>query len=272
MKKFICLCLAIVCVVACLGCETANPARSEQQNRDVIYQVSLLQGLTLGDYYGSITVAELKQHGDIGIGTFDALNGELIMVDGVVYRAAGDGSVEVVSDEETIPFSNVTFMDADLTRSLNGGMEYDTLLAELDRLIAENGKNRFYMIRIDGDFGQVNVRSEYAQKEPYKPLVEVLQHDQTFFDYTDIEGTVVGLYCPPYLSDLNAVGWHFHFISKDRTKGGHVLGLTIDQATLTWDHTDAFQMLLPQNEMFAGFDLTVDQSDDIEEIEKDVRQ
>ena len=77
-------------------------------NSEVINQVSLLQGLTFGDYTGSVTVAELKKMGDIGIGTFDKLNGELIMLDGVVYRAAGDGSVEVVSDEETVPFADVT--------------------------------------------------------------------------------------------------------------------------------------------------------------------
>ena len=79
-----------------------------EQNKDVLYQVSLLQGLTNGDYYGSVPVTELKQHGDTGIGTFNKLNGELIMLDGGVYRAAGDGSVEAVSDEETIPFSIVT--------------------------------------------------------------------------------------------------------------------------------------------------------------------
>lgn len=58
-----------------------------------------------------------------------------------------------------------------------------------------------------------------------------------------------------------------HFISGDKTKGGHVLGLQIADAALTWDDIDAFQLRLPQNKMFAGFDLTVDQSRDIEKIE-----
>ena len=117
-------------------------------------------------------------------------------------------------------------------------------------------------------FRKVHVRSVRAQKEPYKRLAEVLERDQTFFDYENIEGTMVGLYCPPYMAALNAVGWHLHFISKDRTKGGHVLGVHIADAVLTWDDIDAFQVRLPQNKMFAGFDLTVDQSEDIEKIEK----
>lgn len=267
MKKVLCLILIIAFAFAVAGCANEETVKTQDLERDVIYQVSLLQGLTLGDYYGSVTVEDLKKHGDIGIGTFDALNGELIMLDGVVYRAAGDGSVEVVDDKETIPFSNVTFMDADETKTFKNALNYAGVIAELNKMVEEKGKNRFYMIRLDGSFNEMNVRSEYAQEEPYEPLVDVLKKDQTFFDYTNIKGTIVGLYCPPYMSDLNAVGWHLHFISEDRSKGGHVLGFEISEATLKWDDTDGFQMILPQNEMFKGFDLTVDQSDDIKEVE-----
>lgn len=239
-----------------------------KQNRDVIYQVSLLQGLTQGDYSGSITTGELKQHGDIGIGTFDGLNGELIMLDGEIYRAAGDGSVSVVPDHVTSPFSVVTYMDADETKTLKEIPNCDALYRELDQIVEKRGKNRFYMIRIDGAFREVNVRSVYAQEGPYRRMAEVMEADQTFFDYENIEGTLVGLYCPPYMASLNAVGWHLHFISMDKTKGGHVLGLNIVEATLIWDDTDGFQMRLPQSEMFSGFDLAADQSEDIEKIEK----
>ena len=242
--------------------------KKDFKNRNVLYQVSLLQGLALGDYCGSVTVAELKQHGDTGIGTFNRLNGELIMLDGVIYRAAGDGSVEVVSDEETIPFSVVTFLDADASKSIRDIPDFDTLGNELDKMVRERGINRFYMIRIDGIFREMNVRSVYAQEPPYKRLAEVLERDQTFFDYEDIEGTMVGLYCPPYMGALNAVGWHLHFISKDKTKGGHVLGVHIGNAILTWDDIDGFQVKLPRSERFSSFDLTVDQSKDIEKIEK----
>ena len=245
----------------------SNHSNTSAQNRDVIYQVSLLQGLMNGDYSGSITVAELKQHGDTGIGTFDGLNGELIMLDGETYRAAGDGSVEAVSDNTTVPFAVVTFMDADETKVLKEIPSCDALYRKLNQMAESRGKNHFYMIRIDGMFREINVRSVYAQSRPYRRLTEVMEHDQTFFDYENIEGTIVGLYCPPYMSYLNAVGWHMHFISKDQTKGGHVLGVNIADAVLTWDDTDGFQMQLPQNETFSGYDLTADQSKDIEKVE-----
>ena len=241
---------------------------SMEADRESIFQVSLLQGLTFGDYHGSISASELKKRGDTGIGTFDGLNGELIMVDGSIYRAAGDGTVEEVEDTETIPFSNVTFIDKDETQDISDVADFESLTSILNDKVKELGSNKFYMIRIDGDFNMVNARSEYAQKEPYEPLADVLEHDQTFFDYENVKGTVVGLYCPPYMSELNATGWHLHFVSDDRTKGGHVLGLDIANATITWDYTDGFQMKLPDNDSFANFDLTIDQSEDIEKVEK----
>jgi len=260
--------LAVVMAAALLmGLSACTPAESSKADRETVYQVSLLQGLTFGDYHGSVSVADLKKQGDIGIGTFDALNGELIMLDGVVYRAAHDGSIEEVADNETIPFSNVTFFDADESLELASVANVDALKAELDKKVAELGANRFYMVRIDGTFTQMNVRSELPQTEPYKPLATVLETDQTFFDYTDIKGTVVGLYCPEYMSDLNAVGWHFHFVSDDRKAGGHVLDLSGDALKVGIDSTDGFTMALPNNEMFSSFDLTVDQSDDIKRVE-----
>ena len=258
----------LLCAVSVLsGSFLISCASTPKTERETLFQVSLLQGLTFGDYYGSLTAAELKRNGDIGLGTFDKLDGEMIVLDGVVYKAKADGSVDVVSDSEKIPFSNVTFFDADEKISIKGISDIAELKKLLNQKTAEKGQNRFYVVRIDGKFTEMNVRSEYPQKEPYKPLAKVLETDQTFFDYNNIEGTVVGLYCPPYMSSLNAVGWHLHFISSDRKKGGHVLGLNIDSASLAIDYTDGFKMILPDNKMFSGFDLTIDQSEDIKKVE-----
>ncbi len=267
-KRMYSIIMAVVLVLM-MGCFQVSAEETESEHeRESVFQVSLLQSLTFGDYYGSMTAGELKQNGDTGIGTFNALNGELVMVDGTIYRAAGDGSVEIVSDEETIPFSDVTFFDVDESMTISEIDDFDSLVDYLDEKVEELGKNRFYVIRIDGTFPEMNVRSEYAQEEPYEPLAKVLEHDQTFFDYEDIAGTVVGLYCPPYMKDLNATGWHMHFISEDRTKGGHILGLKIGSADLSWDYTDGFEMYLPEDKMFSDFDLTIDQSEDIKKVEK----
>ena len=261
-----CTVTAALTLTAC-GLGDVNNVSAVSTDRETVNQVSLLQGLTFGDYNGSLPANELKSKGDIGIGTFDGLNGELIMLDGVIYRAAGDGSVEAVDDSETIPFCDVTFFDCDKSENLTDIQDISALKEKLDQRVSEFGNNRFYFVRIDGTFKEMNVRSELAQTKPYEPLAKVLETDQTFFDYSDIKGSVVGLYCPDYMDKLNAVGWHFHFISDDREKGGHVLDLKADKCTLKWDYTNGFSMILPENEMFGSFDLTVDQSDDIKRVE-----
>ena len=247
--------------------ETDATDVTSDADRETIYQVSLLQGLTLGDYYGSVSVKDLKEKGDTGIGTFEGVNGELIMVDGNVYRATSDGSVEEAPDDETIPFSNVTFFDADETEDISGISSIADVKKLLDERVEKLGKNQFYMVRIDGKFKKMHARSELKQELPYKPLAEALATDQREFSWDDIEGTVVALYCPQYMEDLNAVGWHLHFISEDKKLGGHVLDLEVDTAKLKIDATQGFNMQLPDTEMFPTLDLTIDQSDDIKKVE-----
>ena len=265
--KFFLLLVVLVALNACSLCCNNKEGDNSFNNREVINQVSLLQGLTFGDYNGSVTAERLKELGDTGIGTFDALNGELIMLGGIVYRAKHDGSIEVVADNETIPFSNVTFFDTDETIKLSNIKDINSLKKALDDKVQKLGNNRFYMVKVEGTFTTMNARSEYSQKKPYKPLAKVLETDQTFFDYNNINGTVVGLYCPKYMNDINAVGWHFHFISEDKKFGGHVLNLSAKTVNVSIDSTNGFSMIIPNNEMFNNFDLTVDQSKDIKKVE-----
>lgn len=258
------------CALMLGGCASGTGEAPATAERETVYQEATLQNLMNGDYYGSISAADLAKKGDTGIGTFDALNGELIMTDGVIYRAAGDGSVEAVKSDEMIPYCTVSFMDADKEETIKDIKDFDSLLALLDERVKELGENYFYMVKIEGTFPVMNARSEYSQKEPYKPLAEVLKTDQTFFNYENIEGTCVGIYCPSFMDGLNTPGWHLHFVSKDHDKGGHVTGLSISEAVLTLDQTPGFEMSLPDSEIFNKADFSVDQSEAIEEVEKPV--
>ena len=272
-KKALAIVLSMVmaaCMTACGDSSSASKSKKDEApkaDRETIYQVSLLQGLTLGDYNGSVSVKELKQKGDTGIGTFEGVNGELIMVDGTVYRAKSDGSIETAPDDETIPFANVTFFDTDEKQEISGVSSIADIKKLLDEKVEKLGKNQFYMVRIDGIFKKMQARSELKQEKPYKPLAEALKTDQREFSWDNIEGTVVALYCPQYMEDLNAAGWHLHFVSKDKKYGGHVLDLDVDKAELKIDCTNGFNMQLPDTEMFTTLDLTKDQSEDIKKVE-----
>ena len=252
-----------VCVLA--SCSNTKPA-SAQADTETLYQVALLQSLTLGDYTGSITVGALKQFGDTGLGTFDRLDGEMIVLDGVVYQALSDGTIAIPDDNVTVPFSTVTFFEEDGSLSLSN-VQLDELKQILDQTVQQQGKNSFYMVKIVGHFDTIQVRSEYAQQQPYQPLDQVMETDQVVFDYADVSGTVIGLYCPDYMDKLNTPGWHFHFLSKDYTKGGHVLSLSMTEGTASYDQTNQFSMTLPTHSTFQNLNLNTDLSEAIQKVE-----
>ena len=270
--------LAAAIMLSLAACSTQQPENNsseqpvnnnEQKKNDseTIYQVALLQSLTQGYYDGIIKVSELKEHGDIGIGTFEGVNGEMIVLDGKVYQALGDGTVQEADDNETIPFSNVTFFDKDGSVELSDINNINALKEKLNAMVEEKGKNLFYFIKINGTFNIMNVRSEIKQEKPYKSLDKALETDQREFNYDNIDGTVVALYCPDYMGGLNTPGWHFHFVSDDKTKGGHMLDLKFDKATAEYDTTPSFEMCLTDNNVFQKMELAKDVTDAIKKVE-----
>ena len=256
MKKTLLLCVCLFCLS--LICTATAES---------IYQVALLQSLAQGYFDGSITVGDLKSHGDTGIGTFDGLNGEMIVLDGVVYQAIGDGSVVIPADDETVPFSNVTFFEEDVTLPLSGLADMASLQAALNEAVSERGANLFYMVKITGVFYSIKVRSEFKQEKPYRHLDVALAADQNEFDFEAVRGTMVGLYCPDYMGDLNSVGWHFHFLTEDLSQGGHVLQVSVDKATAQLDATPGFELFLPEEETFQSMELSKDMDEAIHKAE-----
>ena len=254
--------------------EESKPASSSEtaQDRETVYQVALLQSLTQGYYDGIIKVSELKQHGDTGIGTFEGVNGEMIVIDGKVYQALGDGTVKEADDNETVPFSNVSFFDSDISVDLKDINDMASFKAEFDKKVNEKGKNMFYLVKVSGTFDKMLVRSELKQEKPYKSLDKALETDQREFNYENITGTVVGLYCPDYMGGLNATGWHFHFISDDRTKGGHMLELSFKEAKAELDLTPEFDLELSDNSDFQSMELAKDVNDAIKKVETDTQK
>lgn len=240
---------------------------SSAKKEKSIYQVALLQSLTQGYYDGIIKVSELKQHGDTGIGTFEGVNGEMIVLDGVVYQALSDGSVKVADDNETVPFSNVTFFDSDTSEELSDIADINSLKKKLTEKVEEKGKNLFSMVKMTGEFKKMLVRSELKQEKPYKTLDKALETDQREFTYENIKGTVVALYCPDYMNGLNTSGWHLHFISDDKEKGGHILDLSFEKAKAEYDMVQEFDMKLTDNEDFQKTSLADDVSDAIKKVE-----
>jgi acetolactate decarboxylase len=187
----------------------------------VLFQASTIAALLEGAYEGDLSFAELAEHGDLGLGTLDGLDGEMIALEGRFYRADVDGNVAEVAAETRTPFAVVTGFTPSLDVEVDGPLEHNDLLAELDRLIPVEAVS--CAIRIDGRFELVRARSVPRQSPPYRPLTEVVA-EQHVFEFTDVTGTMLGFRFPDYAEGIEVSGYHLHFISEDRGHGGHVLG------------------------------------------------
>ncbi len=194
------------------------PAASAEE----VFQISTHSNLAIGAFDGAMSIKELLTHGNFGLGTFDKLDGEMMVLDGQVYRAGIDGRVNQVAPRVTTPFAVVVPFKAQKRMLVPEGLNQDAVLARMDNLPLNAA--RIYAVRIDGNFQSIKVRSEPAQNKPYRPIADVLREQQVSHNYENITGTLVGFRFPKASASVNNPGWHFHFVSADRKIGGHVLG------------------------------------------------
>jgi len=244
-------------------CTTMNAAA--QPERETVTQVSTIDALLNGVYDGAVSLREVTQYGDFGIGTFHALDGEMLMVDGEIYQIASDGVARVPDLNVTTPFAAVTFFEVDQSHILPSGMTFDVFEHEVDRLLPT--PNIFYALRIEGVFKTMKTRSVPEQTHPYPPLTEIAK-TQPVFEFENIEGVLIGFRCPPYVTGINVPGYHLHFLTKDRKAGGHVLAFTVDDAVLTMDYTSNFSMRLPVADAFYSANLEDDKTQELKAVEK----
>jgi acetolactate decarboxylase len=207
-----------------------------------IFQTSTLDAILDGRYDGDVTFAELQERGDLGVGTLDALDGEMIGVDGRFFRATIDGSVREVAPEERTPFAVVTPFTPSVRFRVDGTLDHEQLVAHLDGVVDD--PEVCYAVRVDGRFPHVLARSVPRQHRPYPPLAEAMKHEREF-EFTDVSGTIVGFRFPDYAQGINVPGYHLHFITEDRARGGHVLDCTVVDPEIQVDHTSHLHMELP---------------------------
>ena len=230
-------------------------------------QVSTIGALLNRVYDGVVTLHDLIQHGDFGIGTFDHLDGEMIVLDGQVYQVKDTGAVIKPELSLTTPFAVVTSFVVDEQHDITPGTTFSRFESEEDSYLPT--QNIFHAIRITGTFSTMLCRSVSRQEKPYPPLSEVAKRE-SIFEFENVSGTIVGFRCPQYVAGINLPGYHLHFISHDHTAGGHVLDFTVSNGVAAADYTPGFSMMLPQSEAFYATDFSRDDADALGAIERDV--
>lgn len=223
---------------------------------NTVTQISLLNALLAQRFDGHFPCRGLLDLGTLGIGTFDRMDGELIMVDGVIYQGLSDGHVQTPDLDNRTPFATVCDFAAQQTWALDGPVDY----AALDRAIDARAPNRnvFQAIRVDGYFAHIRLQALQKQEKPYPPTAEVVRGCARS-EFHDIAGTIVGFRGVPYVTGINDTGYHLHFLSLDKTRGGHVLDFRMASASCAIAACARHVVILPEDGAgLAAIDMSVD--------------
>ncbi|WP_319482616.1 acetolactate decarboxylase [uncultured Draconibacterium sp.] len=251
MKKLIFPALLLI-LLGCSGTKTQE-----------LVQISTIDALLQGVYDGNTSLQTLSENGNFGIGTLNGLDGELILLDGNFYQVRDDGKIYQPELSACSPFASVTYFNPEKELQVEA-LSFIGLKTKINSLMP--GSNLFFGIKLSGNFTSVKTRSVPKQQQPYPPLVEVTAN-QPEFEATNVSGTLVGFYCPPYVTGLNVPGYHLHFLSGEKDFGGHLLAFELESGTLHLDQINNFKLNLPEDEHFLNTTLDKDLSDDLKQVE-----
>jgi len=239
-------------------------ADSLQIDHATLFQVSTSGALVEGLYEGAVSVKNLLEHGNFGLGTFEGLDGEMIVLDGKCYQAISNGTVKVAPQNTQVPFAVVTHFQPEKTTKFMQVSSFDALNELLDK--QRNTENLFFAIRIHGDFEYIKFRTA-CKATGHETLVESAKK-QAEFELQNIRGTLVGFWTPEYAKTVNIAGYHLHFLSDDKQKGGHLLDCRAKELNVKIEHSADFRMAIPETSEFLRADLTKDPTKALDQAER----
>jgi acetolactate decarboxylase len=231
---------------------------------NAVYLSVPINALIEGFYEEKTTIADILTHGDFGLGTFNHLDGEMLLFDGIAYQIKADGNVVIVPDTEPTPFACVTHFRADTWDEIELSNSRESIFELLDSLVPS--PNMLYALRIDGVFEYVKTRS-VPKTENYLPLVEAVKN-QVIFEFFNVAGSLGGFYTPDFMGSLHAPGYHLHMLTEDRLHGGHLMECRIAKARVGIQHVPKLEVDLPFTLDYLTADFTRDTKKDLDKAEK----
>ncbi len=185
-------------------------------------------------YDGHYPAGNLKKHGNIGLGTFNGLNGELVMLEGECYQCIPKKPVKIAADDVLIPWGVVTaFTDNASKTTLENITHFSQLESKLSELTDMH--NAPYVFHIQAEFNHLLLRQVIKQEKPYILSLEEVYAESPPENIGPITADLVGFYIPEFMQGLQPKGLHFHGVTTDKQSGGHLADLSFKTATLTFE-------------------------------------
>jgi acetolactate decarboxylase len=228
-------------------------AHRQAGNDDEVYQFSTISALLEGVYDGDVTVGEILRHGDFGLGTFNHLDGEMVILDGVCYRLRADGTATRAALTDRTPFAAVTRFHTDFEIAIQSRTERTEVTGAIDRQI--ESPNLIYAIRITGRFSELHTRTVMEQQPPYPPLTQATE-GQAETQFSDVTGVLVGFRTPEFEQGISVAGYHLHFLNDDHTSGGHVLDFGLEHGQVAVSGASQLHLSLPTSGAFLDAQLS----------------
>ena len=229
-----------------------------------LYMSSPINALLEGFYRDDVTIATLREKGDFGIGTFNNLDGEMVALDGRYFQLDLDGNARPVGDDLKTPFSTVCQFQPTLTEEIAGPLSWEAFSAQLKTILPSD--NMFTALHLQGRFRSVLTRS-VPRTENYRPLSEATDH-QKLRRFENVDGHLVGFYTPGFVPSVNVPGFHFHFIDRDFTAGGHLLNCEPEHLDVRLQVFFSMELTLPKTLDYLTASFTRDAKKDLEKAEK----
>ncbi len=231
-----------------------HSAQHSQRAAAEVYQTSTMAALLDGIYDGDVTIAELLTHGDFGLGTFNHLDGEMVVLDGTCHHLRSDGSASVAAPGDRTPFAVVTWFEPETVIPVPGPASRDEIIGLIDQAIKT--ANLIQAIRIDGTFSTVQARTVRAQTPPYPPMTQATA-GEPITEFRHLPGTLAGFRTPDYEQGISVAGYHLHFIDQPRTHGGHSLDFALDHGHVAITASSELHLSLPRTEAFLKADMSM---------------
>ncbi|WP_372473323.1 acetolactate decarboxylase [Capnocytophaga sp. ARDL2] len=244
--------------------EKLQTEKHEKHNR--LYQYGIADGFVNGLYRGTLPIGEIKFKGDFGLGAPDMLYGELTMLDGRIYQTKATGQTIEPEDDFKTSILFTTFFKADTFFNVDKSIQEKALWALISEKLQH--KNGIYAIKITGKFDFVKTRAFPPVKSEPFPVITELFDTQNFFEFTKTEGTLIGFYMPEFLNGINSKGYHFHFLSKDKKQGGHLLDFVGNNLKIEISELQGIDIDIPKDADFQNFKFQTKDNEILKRVEQ----
>lgn len=224
----------------------------------ILYQHSYFLAINHGLYDGTISVRDLMQYGHFGIGTFHALEGELVLIEGEFYHCTQGIKTRIANVDDRLPWAAISnFTESVKIGSLRDITDFKGLEVGLFKLMET--LNYPFLFHIEGIFENITLGSVPKQKKPY-PKIEEIINNSVIVETGEIKAQLVGFYAPEFMFPMKGKGFHFHCLAENQRFGGHVLELRIKETSVKFECITEIKFELPKNETYQKAQFTYHES------------